>query len=146
MCPFDPNTTQELKGSVERKTKSLQSLLSLTVHNTWISSPGGVNQGAGEGVQPLDQPTQPPAALQLHVDLPPLLQRQQHRLHAAVLRVLPVVLPGGRHQLSVSHELHLVVHPHALAARPGVDREGEGVQSRTRSRKNTCQRTFFFLK
>ncbi len=101
---------------------------------------GGVDQGARKGVEAVSDPTYLPAVQQLDVDLVSLPQRQQYRLGTAVFWVVSVVFPGGRHHLPVSHELNLVVHPLTSPAHLRVDREGEGIESGTRSCECTCKK------
>lgn len=97
-----------------------------------------IDQVSTERVITLCVCTQKPSKHQLDINLAALLQLKEHRLRCTVLRVLPVVFPGGGYHLTVFHQLYLVVDALSLCPQIRVNRVREGVKASTRGCERSC--------
>lgn len=98
-----------------------------------------IDQVSTESVIALGVSTKLSSWEQLNIDLTTTSQLEKNSLSATILWILTVILPGRGNQLTVLHQLQLLVEPLACIASFGISREGEEVETSVGGCECTCE-------
>lgn len=98
-----------------------------------------IYQVSTESVVALGVSTKLSAWKQLSIDLTATSKLEKNSLSATILWILTVIFPGWGNQLTVLHQLHLLVEPLTCIANFGISREGEEVETSVGGRECTCE-------
>lgn len=98
-----------------------------------------IDQVSTESVMALGVSTKLSSWEQLNIDLTATPQLEKNSLSATILWILTVILPGWGNQLTVLHQLQLLVEPLACIASFGISREGEEVETSVGGCECSCE-------
>lgn len=98
-----------------------------------------IDQVSTESVMGLGVSTKLSAWEQLNIDLTATSKLEKNSLSTTILWILTVILPGWGNQLTVLHQLQLLVEPLSCIAGFGISREGEEEEPSVGGCECTCE-------